>query len=300
MCIRDRPSTEGIYPQFVDPEGYWAGIAGRARVILVNTDLLSPEEYPESIYDLLDPRWPAEQVGIAYPMFGTTSTHAAALYAYLGEDKARAFFEGLAERGVKVVDGNSVAKDLVAAGRLAFAMTDTDDACAAIKAGRPVTAVVPDQGDGGMGTLVIPNTIALVRGAPHPQEAQALIDYLDEDDTPSGGIDDGRDSGDGYLNFPCTEPVPLVTQAFAFFTVSDPKEVKTDSNPLKWYQEYEISFLAVCEAQYLNQTIPPNLSSKKYNLTISLSTPHLHTHCISLQLISPLLCLHIRSPTIDT
>ncbi len=174
----ESPSTEGIYPQFVDPEGYWAGIAGRARVILVNTDLLSPEEYPESIYDLLDPRWPAEQVGIAYPMFGTTSTHAAALYAYLGEDKARAFFEGLAERGVQVVDGNSVAKDLVAAGRLAFAMTDTDDACAAIKAGRPVTAVFPDQGDGGMGTLVIPNTIALVRGAPHPQEAQVLIDYL--------------------------------------------------------------------------------------------------------------------------
>lgn len=174
----ESPSTEGISPQFVDPEGYWVGIAGRARVILVNTDLLSPEEYPESIYDLLDPRWPAEQVGIAYPMFGTTSTHAAALYAYLGEDKARAFFEGLAERGVKVVDGNSVAKDMVAAGQLAFAFTDTDDACLAIEAGKPVVAVFPDQGDGGMGTLVIPNTITLVQGAPHPQEAQTLIDYL--------------------------------------------------------------------------------------------------------------------------
>ncbi len=167
-----------ISPQFVDPEGYWAGMAGRARVILVNTDMVSPEDYPDSIYDLLDPRWPAEQVGIAYPMFGTSSTHAAALYAYLGADEARAFFRGLAERGVRVVDGNSVAKDMVAAGQLAFALTDTDDACLAIKAGKPVAAVFPDQGEGGMGTLVIPNTIALVRGARHPEEAQTLIDYL--------------------------------------------------------------------------------------------------------------------------
>ena len=80
--------------------------------------------------------------------------------------------------GVRVVDGNSVAKDMVAAGQLAFALTDTDDACLAIKAGKPVAAVFPDQGEGGMGTLVIPNTIALVRGARHPEEAQTLIDYL--------------------------------------------------------------------------------------------------------------------------
>lgn len=107
---------------------------------------------------------------------------------------------------------------------------------------------------------------------------QALIDYLDADDVPSGGIvtlkadgsiDESRGSGDGYLNFPCTEPVPMVTQAVASFLGSKTgNPVQTDSNPLKWYQEYEISFLAVCEAQYLNQTIPPNLSSKKYNLTM--------------------------------
>lgn len=174
----ESPSAAAISPQFVDPEGYWVGIAGRARVIIVNTDLLSPDEYPVSIYDLLDPRWPADQVGIAYPMFGTTSTHAAALYAYLGEKQAREFFQGLSDRGVRVVDGNSVTKDMVAAGQLAFALTDTDDACLAIKDGSPVTVVFPDQLEGGMGTLVIPNTVAFINGAPHPEEAQALIDYL--------------------------------------------------------------------------------------------------------------------------
>ena len=56
---------------------------------------------------------------------------------------------------------------------------------------------------------------------------QALVDYLDDDDIPSGGIatykadnttiEDARGSGTGYLNFPCTEPVPMVTQAIAWF-----------------------------------------------------------------------------------
>jgi iron(III) transport system substrate-binding protein len=38
--------------------------------------------------------------------------------------------------------------------------------------------VFPDQDDAGLGTLLIPNTVALVAGAPHEKEAKALIDFL--------------------------------------------------------------------------------------------------------------------------
>jgi iron(III) transport system substrate-binding protein len=34
----------------------------------------------------------------------------------------------------------------------------------------------PDQG--GFGALLIPNTVALVRGGPHPEAGRRLIDYL--------------------------------------------------------------------------------------------------------------------------
>jgi iron(III) transport system substrate-binding protein len=171
-------NTKDIPSQFVDAEGYWVGATGRARTLIVNTDLLSPGEYPSSIYDLLDPAWPADKVGIAYPMFGTASTQAAALYAVLGEDKARQYYQGIADRGVRVVDGNSVVKDMVASGQLQWGLTDTDDAAQAINDGRPVTVVFPDQGEGQLGTLIIPSSVGLIKGAPHPEEAQALIDYL--------------------------------------------------------------------------------------------------------------------------
>ena len=72
--------------------------------------------------------------------------------------------------------GNSVVRDMVVAGEVHFGMTDTDDAQIAVDAGEPVEIVFPDQD--GMGTLLIPNTVALVANGPHPQAGKRLIDFL--------------------------------------------------------------------------------------------------------------------------
>ncbi|MGB9176799.1 MAG: extracellular solute-binding protein [Methanoregula sp.] len=172
------PSANDIPARFKDSEGYWTGFGGRARIFIVNTDLLTPSQYPHSVYDMLDDKYPGKTVGIPYPMFGTSATHAAALYSYLGKEKAHAFYSSLSNRSVRVVDGNSVVRDLVADGQLGFGLTDTDDACGAIESGKTVTIVIPDQGEGEMGTLVIPNTVALIAGSPHPGEAKVFMDYL--------------------------------------------------------------------------------------------------------------------------
>lgn len=170
------PAAQDIPTSFKDSAGRWAGICGRARVFLVNTGLLQTGDYPKSLDDMLDPRRPAPGIGMANPLFGTTATHAAALYATRGPQAGRAFFQALRDRGIRVVDGNAVVRDLVADGQLAFGLTDTDDAAGAIQRGAPVKAIAPDQEQGG--TLVIPATVAMVAGAPHPAEAHALVDHL--------------------------------------------------------------------------------------------------------------------------
>jgi len=168
----------GLPPEYVDPEGYWAAIGGRARVIIVNTDLVAADDAPNSIYDLLSEAHDSRRIALANPLFGTTLTQAAALYADSGADVARTFYSDVVARGVQVVDGNSVVRDQVAGGQLAWGLTDTDDACGAILKGQPVDVIFPDQAPGQMGTLVIPNTVAQVAGGPNPAEAQALIDFL--------------------------------------------------------------------------------------------------------------------------
>ena len=63
-------------------------------------------------------------------------------------------------------------------GQIAFGMTDTDDAMGEIEAGSPVAIIYPDRNPGELGTLYIPNTLAIMKGSAHQKEAQALADHL--------------------------------------------------------------------------------------------------------------------------
>lgn len=134
-------------------------------------------ESPGSYEDLLLPRWRG-RAGVAAPLFGTTATHVAALFAALGPERARAWLNGLRQNEVVVCAGNATVKDKVASGELAFGLTDSDDANLALLAGKPVRVVFPDQAEGALGTLLIPNSVAVVKGGPHPAEARALVDHL--------------------------------------------------------------------------------------------------------------------------
>ncbi len=172
------PAAENLPEQYVDPEGYWTGLPGRARVMLVNTDRVPAEQYPSGIEDLADSHWGEHQVSMAYPIFGTTATEAAAMYAWLGPEQALAFYKQLKAAGVRIVDGNATSRDLISSGEVKAGLTDSDDAWGAVKRGAPVKIIIPDQEEGGRGTLVIPGTVAMVAGGPNPEQARALIDYL--------------------------------------------------------------------------------------------------------------------------
>ena len=166
-------SAEAIPEAFKDAEGYWCGFAARGRVIIYNTDLVN--EPPTSILDFLRPEW-AGNAAVARPLFGTTATHGAALFAHWGEEKGLQFFQDLKKNNVAILSGNATVRDRVAQGEYAIGLTDTDDANGAVEDGLPAQWLFPDQD--GMGTLVIPNTVALIANAPHEEAGKKLIDYL--------------------------------------------------------------------------------------------------------------------------
>jgi iron(III) transport system substrate-binding protein len=171
------PEAKNYPPQFVSPQGRWHGFAARVRVLIVNTKKVPRDEWPTSINDFVDPKWKG-QVGIAKPLFGTTATHAACLFAHWGDEDAQAFFLKLKDNA-KILSGNKQVALAVAAGELAFGLTDTDDAyIEKVVKKMPVEIVVPDQGEDQIGALFIPNTLAIVKGGPHPQQARRLVDYL--------------------------------------------------------------------------------------------------------------------------
>lgn len=168
-------SAKDIPDRYKDPEGFWTGFAARARVILYNTNLLKEEEVPQSIVDLIEPEYKGK-VAIARPVFGTTATHAAALFDVLGETDAKQFFMDLKANDCKVTAGNMMSAKMVANGEIALCLTDTDDANEMFLDNKPVKMIYPDQG--GMGTLVLPNSIGLIKGGPNPDNARKLIEYI--------------------------------------------------------------------------------------------------------------------------
>lgn len=168
------PSAEGIPAKFRDPNGYWTGFAARARVLIVNR---ATNPKPTSVLSYNDPQWRGKTV-IANPLFGTTTTQIAALFVLWGDEKARTFMAALHDNAVRLSGSNGDSADLVARGEFAFSLVDSDDAVNRMRQKEPVEMIYPDQGADEMGCFIVPNAAVLIAGAPHPDAARRLIDYL--------------------------------------------------------------------------------------------------------------------------
>jgi iron(III) transport system substrate-binding protein len=158
-----------------DPDGHWTGFSARARVLLYNTTLVKPGDAPASVFDLTHPRF-SGRACLANPLFGTTSMHVAALVGALGAERTQAFLEDFTRNGGRLASSNGDVKRRVASGECALGLTDTDDAFGAERDGSPVATIFPDAS--GLGTLVVPNAVVLVAGAPHADEGRQFIDFL--------------------------------------------------------------------------------------------------------------------------
>lgn len=149
----------------------WAAFGYRSRRITLsatNTSLLVPaslRECTNSIY--------RGQIALAYPLFGSTATHLLALRQHWGAARWENWCRALAANKPYLVDGNSVAARMVAKGQARVGLTDSDDIAAENREGASLTAL-PFSDE----TLLLPNTVAIVRHAPHPDEARRLFEYL--------------------------------------------------------------------------------------------------------------------------
>lgn len=171
-------NVDPAYPtDMIASDGSWCGFAARARVLIVNTDLIkNPADYPTSVAELADPKW-AKQCAMARPLFGTTATHFAVLREIQGRSETIDQLNKIRDNAL-ILSGNKQVALAVSSGRVAWGLTDTDDAIIEKDNGRPVAIVFPDQASDQPGALRIPNTVAVLRNAPHRVAAGMLADYL--------------------------------------------------------------------------------------------------------------------------
>jgi iron(III) transport system substrate-binding protein len=173
------PSADGIAAQFKDPDNHWTGFSARARLLLVNAKSTLK---PTSVLAYVDSSAKG-RAAIANPLFGTTTAYVAALFTVWGDDRARTFMNQTKANEVKMTTSNGESADFVASGQADFALVDSDDAISGKKQGKPVEIVYPDQDQGGVGVLILPNAAVLIKGGPNSENGKKLIDYILSKDT---------------------------------------------------------------------------------------------------------------------
>ncbi len=150
----------------------WAAFGYRSRRIVINTNKLAMADAPKSLLELINATWRGK-IALGFPQFGTTATHFHALKQLWGEERWLVWCRSLAENKPFIVDGNSVVVKFVGRGEAWIGLTDSDDVFAGQREGLPIAMLRINEEQ-----LLIPNTVGVVRDAPHPANAQKLFAYL--------------------------------------------------------------------------------------------------------------------------
>ncbi len=108
--------VNAVKPEFRSDDGLWVGVAGRARVVVYNTDTLTEADLPADIDEFTDAAW-AGRIGWA-PTNASFQVMVTAMRKYWGEAETRAWLEGIQANAPVVYEGNAPLVEAVAAGEV--------------------------------------------------------------------------------------------------------------------------------------------------------------------------------------
>jgi iron(III) transport system substrate-binding protein len=171
------PAASSIPPEYIGPEDGWIGLTRRARVIMYNSELVSADEAPESIFELSDPKWRG-QIATAGSTNGSMQAQIAALRQLIGEEATEAWLRDMVANDVTFFGGHTDVRKAVGAGEFNLGLVNHYYYYLQKEEGSPVGIVFPDQGEGQIGLITNATSVAIVAGASNPVAAQALVDFL--------------------------------------------------------------------------------------------------------------------------
>lgn len=166
-----------VAARYRSPDGRWVALSGRARVVVYNTERLSPADLPASIMDFTDPRWRGRLAWA--PTNGSFQSFVTALRVAKGEDAAREWLLGIRANGVVDYPNNTSIVEAVGAGEVDLGFVNHYYLYGFLRErgeGFPARNYFTAPGD--IGTLVNVAGIGMLAASDQQELAQRLIDYL--------------------------------------------------------------------------------------------------------------------------
>jgi iron(III) transport system substrate-binding protein len=169
-------TLDKVDERFQDPDAHWVGTSGRVRVVAYNTEALSEEEMPDSIWDHADPSW-SGRLGLA-PTNASFQAMVTAMRLEAGDERTRDWLEAIAANDPKLYENNVQTLEAIAAGEVdagfvnhyyLFGLLEEEPDA-------PVANHFLEPGDAG--ALVNVAGVGILRTTDRPGMARQLADYL--------------------------------------------------------------------------------------------------------------------------
>ena len=169
--VLDRVDSE-----FRDSDGRWVGTSGRARVIVFNTDELTAEEVPDSVFDLTDPKWKGK-VGLP-PTNASFQAFVTAMRLDVGDERTKEWLEALKANDPKFYEKNTPVVEAAASGEIDVGLVN-HYYLYLVKEEQPDAPIENKYLPGDdPGALVSVAGAGILASAEHPDAAERFVEFL--------------------------------------------------------------------------------------------------------------------------
>lgn len=176
---RTEPIPESLInkvdPRFRDPNGHWIGISGRARVLNYNTQLVQPNQLPQNIWELTEPKWRGK-VGWA-PTNGSFQSFVTAMRLSVGNDRTLEWLRAMKANGTVVYRNNTTIVEAIGRGEVHLGLTN-NYYLSRFTSENPNFPVAHHYMSGDVGSMINVAGVAIMRNANQRQNAERFVEYL--------------------------------------------------------------------------------------------------------------------------
>ncbi|MCE7794138.1 extracellular solute-binding protein [Salipaludibacillus sp. CUR1] len=226
----DPENVESIDEQFRAENNEWIAISARARGFIYNKDMISEDEMPTQMEDLLDPEWAEVENGYAITRGGNGGMigNVSALRYEWGDERTTEWINSIQENAAGIFEGHGDIRRAVGAGEHAFGLVNNYYYHQQLEepTDNNVGFIYTDQGEGEMGAIANAAGLGLVSGAPNDENARAFIEWVLEEENQLAFVGDSLEVPiNPDLEPPYEEAVPF-------------SELKVQDMPLKELGNY--------------------------------------------------------------
>ena len=166
-------SLNQVAERFRSSRGDWVGLSGRARVVVYNTETMTPEDLPQSLADVLDPKWKGRW-GVA-PTNASFQAHMALYGALNGAEALDELLAGMVANEPKRYPKNTPIVAAAIAGEIDWGLTNHYYLWRALNENPEATGANYFMPQGDASSFVNMSGVGILSDR---AEAQQLVDYL--------------------------------------------------------------------------------------------------------------------------